>query len=71
MRRIDRVLPLLDEVLHRLNCDIGLSRAGRRHHEGIDPRGEVVDRGSLEIVNDEGTSSTVIAQAAAIVRLDV
>ena len=30
-----------------------------------------VYEGGLEIVNDEGTSSTVIAQAAAIVRLDV
>ena len=30
-----------------------------------------VYEGGLEIMNDEGTSSTVIAQAAAIVRLDV
>ena len=30
-----------------------------------------VYEGGLEIVNDEGTGSTVIAQAAAIVRLDV
>lgn len=30
-----------------------------------------VYEGGLEIVNDEGTSSTVIAQAAAIVRLDI
>lgn len=30
-----------------------------------------VYEGGLEIVNDEGTSSTVIANAAAIVRLDV
>jgi len=31
---------------------------------------EVVE-GGLEIVNDEGTGSTVLAHAAAIVRLDV
>ena len=30
-----------------------------------------VFEGGLEIVNDEGTGSTVLAQAAAIVRLDV
>ena len=30
-----------------------------------------VYEGGLEIVNDEGTGSTVIAQAAAIVRLDI
>jgi hypothetical protein len=30
-----------------------------------------VVEGGLEIANDTGTSSTVIAQAAAVVRLDV
>ena len=50
---VDRVLPLLDEITHRLNRNVRLPRASWCNHKRVDAGGEVVDRLLLEIVNDE------------------
>mgnify|MGYP003350095002 CR=1 FL=1 len=56
-----------DHIVVGLQLNFYVTELAVKHGTGT----VTVYEGGLEIMNDEGTSSTVIAQAAAIVRLDV